>query len=219
MTLLLCVRHGETDLNRGHRWQGWSDEPLNATGRRQALAAREALDRIPVDLVVTSDLSRAVETAELLLGRRDVPRHVDPAWREVDAGSWTGLTAAEARERDPEGYARYQAGGTGWEGGETYAELQARAARAALDLAAAVDPTSRVLVVCHAGIIRGLAAAALGAAPEVGRSALGRCDYVALSVFGVDPGRIVLVRYNVPLIPTTVRRGVPTGDVTVDLPL
>ncbi len=199
MPLLICLRHGETDLNRQHRWQGHADEPLNATGRAQAMAAHAAVAQLELDLVVTSDLGRAIETAALALGDRVLPHRALADWREVDAGSWTGLTEAEARERFPEGWARYRTGGTGWDDGETYAALQERAGRAARDLASSVASDARVLVVCHAGTIRGLAAHALALDPDHARRALGRSDYLAASTFAIHADRIEVLRYNVPL--------------------
>lgn len=72
------VRHGETDANAAAIWQGQGDAALSATGRDQARALRERLEGIEYDLVLSSDLVRTLETAELA-GLDPKP---DPAWRD-----------------------------------------------------------------------------------------------------------------------------------------
>ena len=66
-TLLTLVRHGETDWNRVHRFQGQLDVPLNATGLLQAAPLAERLADEPFDLIVSSDLMRVRQTAAPLL--------------------------------------------------------------------------------------------------------------------------------------------------------
>jgi uncharacterized phosphatase len=68
MTLLYLVRHGETDWNRQRRIQGSTDIPLNATGRDQAARTARLLGRRSWDAILTSPLSRAVETASIISG-------------------------------------------------------------------------------------------------------------------------------------------------------
>ena len=201
MPLLHCVRHGETDGNRAARWQGHADEPLNATGRAEAEAAARALAAVPFDAAILSDLARARETGEAILARRAVPTTVDAAWREVDTGSWTGLTAAQAREADPEGWHDYAAGGAGWAGGETYEQLHTRIRVAVERVVAAHPSTASILVVTHAGAIRALAALALGATPAAARRDLAAVDHCALTTLVAERGHLLLRRYNVPLVP------------------
>ena len=103
MTELLLVRHGETDWNRDRRFQGHADPPLNETGREQANALAEELAGEEIELVYTSDLQRARETAQIVgarLGAGVVPL---PALREIDVGEWQGLTWPEIEQRFPEG--------------------------------------------------------------------------------------------------------------------
>ena len=93
MTTLLLVRHGETDWNRLGRWQGHSDTPLNARGREQARELAPQLDG--VDVVYSSDLARARETAEILAEELGADVRLDARLRERGFGAWEGLTAAE----------------------------------------------------------------------------------------------------------------------------
>src|SRR4029079_8992231 len=103
MTTLLVARHGETDWNRAGRWQGWADPPLNDTGRAQARRLAEELRETAVDAVYSSDLRRAFETAEILAAPHAVPVVADAGLREIDIGSWSGLTRAEIDARFPDG--------------------------------------------------------------------------------------------------------------------
>ncbi len=105
---LLIVRHGETDLNRTHRMQGRTDEPLNAEGRRQLARTAERLSREPVDLLVTSDFRRAVQSAEIIGERLGLVPQRDPRLREQDLGEWEGLDWFEIpRLFSPEAVGRF----------------------------------------------------------------------------------------------------------------
>lgn len=161
MTTILLARHGESDWNAARRWQGHADRPLTPAGRAQAEALAERLDEIDVDAVYASDLRRARETAEVVARRKGLTVEILPELREVDVGSWSGLTRREAEERFPDGFRRWLEGGRGWEGGETYDEMAERIARAVRAIAGE-HPHGRVLVVCHGGPIRAVHALALG---------------------------------------------------------
>jgi broad specificity phosphatase PhoE len=170
MPQLLLVRHGETTLNRERRWQGHHDAPLNAQGRAEvaALATRIAAER-PL-AIYASDLPRARETADVIGGVTAIDPVFDARWREVDVGEWLGLTPAEVEARHPEGYARWLAGGTGWDEGETYPEMAARgleAARATAERhAGSAQP---VVCVTHGGVIRAIVMHVLGMPAEARR--------------------------------------------------
>jgi broad specificity phosphatase PhoE len=161
MTTLLLARHGQSDWNDEHRWQGHADRPLTPKGRAQARALAERLVHIDLTAVYSSDLRRARETAEAVAERQGVQVQAIADLREVDVGSWSGLTRAEAEERFPEGYRRWLNGGTGWEDGETYAAMSRRVL-AAVRRIATTHEGERVLIVSHGGPIRAIHAAALG---------------------------------------------------------
>jgi broad specificity phosphatase PhoE len=153
VTTILLARHGETDWNREGRFQGHADPPLNRTGRAQAVDLSVALMAEQLAAVYSSPLRRALETAEVLAASHGLePVPVDDL-REVDVGSWSGLTRPEVEERFPAQFARWLDYGQGWEDGETYEEMGRRAVDALLRLAAAHDG-ERVLAVTHGGPIR-----------------------------------------------------------------
>jgi broad specificity phosphatase PhoE len=161
VTTILIARHGESDWNRERRWQGHADRPLNERGREQARALAERLAHVELDAVYSSDLRRARDTAAVVADRQGLEVQVMPELREVDVGSWSGLTRAEAEERFPDGFRRWRSGFPGWEDGETYDAMTDRVV-AAVERIGHENEGGRVLVVSHGGPIRAFHAAALG---------------------------------------------------------
>ena len=161
MTTILLARHGETDWNRENRFQGHADPPLNETGRAQASELARALADEPLAAVYSSPLRRAFETAQVVAAPHGLePVGVD-ALREVDVGSWQGLTRAEVEERFPEQFARWLEYEQGWDDGESYDEMGSRVISALLELAAAHEG-ERILAVSHGGPVRAAYALAEG---------------------------------------------------------
>jgi alpha-ribazole phosphatase/probable phosphoglycerate mutase len=161
VTTVYLARHGESDWNAANRFQGHSDRPLTEEGRRQAEALAELVAQENVDAIYSSPLIRALETARIVAARTGLEVTELDGLREVDTGSWSGLSRAEVQERFPEGFERWIAGGSGWEDGETYEEMGERVLRAIRAIAAA-HPNGRVLVVSHGGPIRAVQSAAEG---------------------------------------------------------
>ena len=178
MTELLLVRHGETDWNRDRRFQGHADPPLNETGREQAHALAADLAGERIQLVYTSDLRRARETAEIVAARLEADVVALRELREIDVGEWQGLTWPEIEARYPEGARAWHEHGHGWETGETYDELGERVV-SALRRIAADHPEERVLVIGHGGTIRATRAFLEGLSVPESRSRsrpIGNCE-------------------------------------------
>jgi broad specificity phosphatase PhoE len=148
-TRLLLVRHGESTWNVAGRWQGQADPPLSELGERQAMAAAAAVAD-PPDAIWTSDLARALRTAELLAQPHGLVVRADARLRERDVGVWSGLTRAEIEERWP-GWIAARRSPEGFEGDEA---LAGRALDALRDVAAAAAPGATCFVVTHGGVIR-----------------------------------------------------------------
>jgi len=159
-TRILLARHGETDWNRIGRWQGHADPPLNETGRHQAAALAGRLTGDGVAAVYSSDLQRAGETARIVADRLRLPVVQDADLREIDVGSWSGLTRDEVRARYPDGFARWLDGEIGHDG-ETREDLTDRVV-SAVERIADAHPGETVLVVTHGGAIRALRRHAAG---------------------------------------------------------
>ena len=164
---LLIVRHGESEWNALGRWQGQADPQLSARGEDQAARAAKALAGIPIDRVVSSDLSRARRTAGIiaeLLGLAAVG--VEPGLREVDVGEWSGLTRPEIEARWPRLLADWSLGRLeSTPGGESLTALRARVTAAidrVLESSRSTNGTGplTVLVVSHRRAISALEEAA-----------------------------------------------------------
>ena len=160
MTRILLARHGETDWNRVGRWQGHADPPLNDAGRSQAAELAERLAGDWIAAIYSSDLMRASQTARVVADRLGLAVVEDEGLREIDVGSWSGLTRAEVEQRFPDGYARWLVGEIGHDG-ETREELTSRVV-AAVERIAAAHPSEKILVVTHGGAIRAIRRHAAG---------------------------------------------------------
>lgn len=160
MTTLILVRHGETDWNAQHRWQGHSDTPLNDAGRKQAGVLAGVLE--PVDAVYSSDLARARETAEILAERIGLEVRLDPRLRERGFGAWEGLTTDEIESSFPDEQRRWRAGiGAGAHDAEPFDVFAARVGSFVEDVGRR-HVGEEVLVVAHGGTIRVIHALAAG---------------------------------------------------------
>jgi probable phosphoglycerate mutase len=185
VTTILLARHGETDWNLEGRFQGHADPPLNATGRAQAAELGAELMAVELAAVYTSPLRRALETAQLVAAEHGLEPIPLDALREVDVGSWQGLTRAEIEARFPEQFARWLDYDQGWEDGESYEEMGRRAVAALLELAVAHEG-ERVLAVTHGGPIRAAFAFADGTSHADARRLGPRIGNVFLAEFAVE---------------------------------
>jgi broad specificity phosphatase PhoE len=183
-TTLVLVRHGETDWNRSSRFQGHADPPLNELGRRQARELAGELRRESFAAAYASPLQRASETAAILGAELGLDVHSREGLKEVDVGSWSGLTRDEVERLFPDGFRRWLAFGHGWDDGETYDDLGARVSSELQHIAEQHDE-QRVLAVTHGGPIRSALALAEGVPfAEARRSihVIGNCAVVTLEV-------------------------------------
>lgn len=156
MATLLLARHGETDWNRDHRWQGHTGPPLNETGRRQAdeLAARIE----SIDAVYSSDTDRAYETAVILAERHGLEVETDPRLREVDFGLWEGLTRRQINERFGGAFSRWLSGESSAPDEGESDEAMAERVLAALREISERHGDGRILIVTSGGPIRAVEA-------------------------------------------------------------
>ncbi len=126
---LYLVRHGQTDWNKNRRLQGRLDIPLNEFGRQLARETAAGLAEVPFTRCFSSPLSRAVETARIILNGRDVPITCDPRLIEMGFGEIEGGICSEEGWNVPESFrlfftdpAHYQPP----EGGETFYDVRRR---------------------------------------------------------------------------------------------
>jgi probable phosphoglycerate mutase len=184
---VLLLRHGRTEWNASGRFQGQLDSPLDSSGVAQAKAAAVALAPMRPDAIITSDLSRAADTAATVAAELGLTPRVDVRLREIFLGRWQGLTRAEAREQFPEEYAGWQAGEDARRGdGETYAEVGARAAAAIDERLADLGPDRLLVAVTHGGTARATIGTLLGIDPDTWWriAPLGNCRWALLANIG-----------------------------------
>ena len=104
MGKLYIIRHGETEWNSQGRIQGHTDIPLSEAGRQQAQYTAERLKNVNFDIAYSSDLSRTRETAEIILGKRNIEVNTLTSLREYNKGVFEGLTVEEYSQRYPDQY-------------------------------------------------------------------------------------------------------------------
>ena len=162
---IIFLRHGESIGNAQGYYQGQSDYPLSEKGKDQArsLAARWLAEGKSFDHAVTSPLSRAAQTAEILGQALSLTVEVDPIWMERDNGLLAGLRAEEAALRYPRPAFISPYAPIG-ETGESQWELYLRAGRAVQSLLC--RPPGSYLVVSHGGILNMVLYAILGIVPQ-----------------------------------------------------
>ena len=178
---LILVRHGLSEWNAGGLVQGQADPPLSPEGREEARRLAPLVRAEAPEAVVSSDLARARETAELLEAG---PVEADPRWRESAMGDWTGRSAAELFA-DPSGaFARWREGLERPPGGESFEELRERAGAAVGDLVA--RGLRCAVVVTHGGPVRAAVAELAGLAPW----SLVPVPNACMTVVETDSGRI-----------------------------
>lgn len=165
--VLYLMRHGETDWNVAGRWQGHTDVPLNATGREQAHAVAETLRHAGLRRVVSSDLSRARETAHIVATRLGIELvYVDASLRERAFGPFEGLTREECVRLHPVSWQAWREEQVAPEGAEDMATLAVRVVAGLRRVAEEVArDEAAVLVVTHGGALRAALAQATGTQP------------------------------------------------------
>ncbi|MCM8813547.1 MAG: histidine phosphatase family protein [Candidatus Omnitrophica bacterium] len=184
-TTILIIRHGQTQWNVERRIQGHDDSALTAIGIAQAesLAARLRTD--PCAALYSSDLRRALQTAQIVARQCQAPLHTAPELRERNHGIFQGLTFAEAQEKYPAEYARYMDGGPDYviPSGESKRQFQERAW--AWFLACAQRHRGQtVAVVTHGGVLKAMVRAVLNV-PLAGHCSI-RLYNGSINRFAVD---------------------------------
>ena len=183
--MLLIVRHGRTVANASGLLQGRVDNPLDVVGRQQAHEISLALGT--VDIVVSSPLQRARETAEPL----GLPLRLDERWIELDYGEWDELPITEVTADQ---WTQWRSDSTfAPPGGESLAELDQRVAEAFNDLLAEAAELN-VAVFTHVSPIKSAMAWALGVEEQISwRLQVGQAQ---ISRIAVREGRPLLTSFN-----------------------
>jgi 2,3-bisphosphoglycerate-dependent phosphoglycerate mutase/probable phosphoglycerate mutase len=198
---LVLLRHGQTDHNVEGRMQGHLDSLLTEAGRAQAAAVAPSIAALGPDRLISSDLRRAFDTAQVVAAASGLDVKVDPRLRETHLGEWQGLTVGEVEQTWPGAIAEWRSD-PGWAppGGESRIQVvrRSRPVIDELDEEYADNPEGIVVVVAHGGMIAGLVCGLLGLPtstwPSIG--GLGNCHWASLARREDHP-RWRLVGYNV----------------------
>jgi len=154
---VILVRHGETYANCEKKFAGWTDTRLTQRGIEQGKAASQRIDMDQVDLVISSDLSRAVETAEYVMGDSNlvITRLAD--LREMHFGDWENLNIDDMKAKNKEGvalwwkdYIYYQT-----PNGESLKEMYDRVIKTYENLLN-IHRGKNILLVTHSGVMRAI---------------------------------------------------------------
>jgi broad specificity phosphatase PhoE len=189
---LYFIRHGESEGNRDGIIQGRNPSRLTDNGRRQAGEAGEWFADKALDLILTSPLARASETAHIIAAASGVSAVQTTAeLTEIDTGIFSGLTFAQAERMHPEDWKVFQ--GQSWEGvprAERIAELVSRAEKIWSLLALLVGQgRRRVLCVTHSGFLQWIVRSTLGSRSWMPLfSSSGNCCVSHLRVANTPPG-------------------------------
>lgn len=201
MRRLVLLRHGQTDYNVEGRMQGHIDSHLTAEGHAQAAAVAPAIARLGPGLLISSDLRRAVDTADVVATATGLPVKFDPRLRETNLGEWQGRTVEDIEHDWPGAIATWRSDPE-WAppGGESRLEVvrRSRPVVEELDDELNVEENVTVVLVAHGGLIAGLVSALLALPtatwPSIG--GMGNCRWAMLARREDHP-RWRLAGYNV----------------------
>lgn len=197
-TRLLLIRHGQVASNAAGRLVGALDPPLDATGRVQASRIASSLASLPLAAVISSPLTRAIDTAAAIAAHHHLEPMLDARLAEIHLGAWEGLARDDVTARFPGAYEAWRADpslAAGAPGGESFAGLLARV-RAALADVVATHRGEAVAIVSHAGAIRAAVLGMLGLAASSFYALV--LDNASVTEIQCLAGRAYLVRLNVP---------------------
>lgn len=150
MTRVWLIRHGQTDWNLEGRWQGQTGSSLNARGEAQAAQLARVLAPVGLEAIVSSDLSRAHQTARAIAIAAKLRVQLDARLREIDQGEWEGKHLSEIVAQCPDAMKRRreQPLTACAPGGETVLQVQTRVLEAVRDIARTY-PNESVAIVSH----------------------------------------------------------------------
>jgi len=201
---VLLWRHGQTDWNTVNRFQGHSDIPLNAVGQYQANLAASILVGMQPTKIISSDLSRARDTAQALGNLTNLKVEIDIDLRETNGGLWEGKTGAENRAEDFQNFVRWIDGEDNPAGttGEKRSDVANRAV-AAIKQALGDQDNQLLIVATHGGTARCVLGSLLNL-PMSNWGAVGGLSNASWSILQTNPRGWHLVEHNAGSIPEVI---------------
>lgn len=156
MKKIVLVRHGVTDYLDQGRYQGWSDTPLNAEGRSQIQELVSRFESEKPEIIFSSPLRRARESAEILNQNLRFEIHIDPRIKEISFGEWEGHTYDQILEKYPEAFEWWKKDLHQFRpnGGESLTELRERVRLFFVEMRNRSENV--IAVIAHGGVMRAL---------------------------------------------------------------
>jgi broad specificity phosphatase PhoE len=188
------IRHGETEFNRLGVFRGRYEVDLNDRGRRQAGEIGAVLRGEGIDFLLTSPLSRAVETAAIVSRAIGVEYRIDEAFNNIALGQWQGVEKAKIQRDYPDQWKRWTTEPENLviPGGETVEQVRKRSFRRLVEITR--RDVSTFAIVTHRSVIKALAASILDvSAPYFWKFYI---DNAAFSVFGYGESGFTLLSWN-----------------------
>lgn len=187
LEFLILLRHGKTEWNAAQRIQGQQDIGLSALGLAQIHDAAPAMAALQPDVIISSDLRRAADTAAAVAAHTDVTVELDARLRETSLGQWEGKTRSDVIDRWPGLWEDWRSGRANISPpqGETRQQVAARTSAVFAELAQ--QPIKRALLVTHAGPIIAATGLLLGLHADQWSSflAVGNCRWtIVRKTFG-----------------------------------
>jgi len=197
---LLIIRHGQSTWNAEQLLPGQLPGiPLNDTGREQAARLADALSALPIQVIVSSPLERAKETADIIVQGRELTVQLEPDLMDTNIGPWAGKNYNELGKIDPAWPAYVKDPTVAPEGIETFPQVQQRSV-AAVDRWLAREPgAAYIAFVAHADVVKLLIAHYSGL--EAGRAGIMLIENASVSIVELDSEhlhhvRIVAIGWN-----------------------
>lgn len=166
-TTVYLIRHGQSESNLAKVFAGQMNVNLSELGHAQAERTSEYLSKIPVDVIWSSDLNRAYQTAQHTAEKKGLEIHTSPKLREIFAGEWEGKSTAEMKNDPESGFQTwlYNIGAVQTPGGESVIEVQERFVPE-VERIMRENEGKTIFIFCHATPIRLLRAAWEGVSAE-----------------------------------------------------
>lgn len=196
---LYLVRHGETQMNVDRLYYGWTDCPLNPNGEEQAERLKQYFKNISIDRIITSDLLRAVSTAEKINEEKKLLLEKEKDFRELNFGEWEGKDFKYVKQEYPSEFKQWA---TDWKGftipkGETFTEFYRRVTEKLKYYIEEAKEDSSILILSHSGVMSAMMCYFTGAGPDsFWRFA---SAHQAYSLVSIRKGNIVIEKVNCPL--------------------
>ncbi len=156
MGKIYLIRHGETDSNLGHRFQGQMDLPLNGTGLAQAQKMADYMAEKQIDAIYSSSMLRALMTTSKLAMAKNLPYRSLDLLKEISFGDWEGLEYSDIQARWPQEMYNFLHCPGKWQPphGETFAAAMERCRLAFEQIFVEQGHDKNIAIVSHGGIIR-----------------------------------------------------------------